>query len=105
MEFASGRRIFALHTQSMEYPCSVDAVSKLQVYMEEEVLLKGATSENGCSSHDRPTLLLQIDQFGICHAPFAPARAYLAENGYSGLPIGVHDRESGKFGKMSVKEL
>jgi hypothetical protein len=33
---------------------------------------------------------LQVDQWGILHAPFAPARAYLVEYGHQDADIIIH---------------
>lgn len=38
----------------------------------------------------RPVLLVQADQFGIAHAPFAPARAFLSENGFEDCLVLLH---------------
>mmetsp|Transcript_11960 Transcript_11960/g.17429 ORF Transcript_11960/g.17429 Transcript_11960/m.17429 type:complete len:99 (+) Transcript_11960:1-297(+) len=40
----------------------------------------------------RPVLIVQADQYGIAHAPFAPARAYLSEHGYTNCYVLVHSR-------------
>ena len=38
-----------------------------------------------------PEVLCLADQFGVCHAPFAPARAYLVEHGFGYVRLLVHD--------------
>jgi len=43
------------------------------------------------SSATRPECLVMLDQWGVAHAPFASARAILAEYGYGDLQILVHD--------------
>lgn len=54
----------------------------------------------------RSVLILQIDQFGICHAPFAHARSYLSEYGYGEACVTyVHDALGQLHGPMSMREL
>ncbi|CAD7924647.1 unnamed protein product [Amoebophrya sp. A25] len=93
--FASGRVVFASQWQSIEYPCSVDAVSRLGVYIEEEY------------PEDLPKFVLQVDQFGICHAPPASARAYFAEKpGLENCRTLVHDpRPPHALRKPRMKDL
>jgi hypothetical protein len=81
VEFSDGSRRFAAHTQAIEYPCSVEAVSKIAAFIE-------VAGENDI----QPLWLVVVDQFGICHAPFAPGRAYLSENNFAKtLRTHVHD--------------
>ena len=48
--------------------------------------------------------LAMADQHGVCHAPFAPARAYLAEHGLGHVPVLLHD-ESGALRTVPAEEL
>jgi hypothetical protein len=74
--FDDGVIVTSRQTSALEYGCTLDAVSQLASYLQE-----GAT----------PVLLVQADQFGIAHAPFAPARAFLTEQGFEHCQIVVHD--------------
>jgi cytidine deaminase len=62
---------------ALEYGCTLDAVSQLAPYLKENA--------------SAPVLLVQTDQFGIAHAPFAPARAFLSENGFETCLVLLHD--------------
>ena len=59
---------------SLEYGCSLDAVTQLALTIERK-----RKRENEHASIVRPKLLVQTDQFGVIHTPFATARAYLSE--------------------------
>lgn len=74
--FDDGTITTSHQSAALEYGCTLDAVSQLAPYLQE-----GPT----------PLLLVQADQYGIAHAPFAPARAFLTENGYGDCQIVVHD--------------
>jgi hypothetical protein len=60
----------------LEYGCTLDAVSQLAPHLQEDAT---------------PLLLVQADQYGIAHAPFAPARAFLSEHGFENCQVVVHD--------------
>lgn len=64
----------------LEYGCSQDAVSQLAPKLAEN-RKKGI----------EPTQIVQLDQFGLAHPPFAPARAFLTERGYGNVCILFHD--------------
>ena len=64
---------------ALEYGCSLDAVSQLVPYIE----------DSDCP----PVLIVQVDQYGVAHSPFAPARAYLSEHGYEDCRIIVHSTD------------
>lgn len=61
---------------ALEYGCTLDAVSQLAPYLQDE-------------THP-PILLVQADQYGIAHAPFAPARSFLSEHGYEECRVLLH---------------
>lgn len=65
---------------ALEYGCTLDAVSQLAPYLQDESYA--------------PVLIVQADQYGIAHSPFAPARAYLSEHGYEDCHVLVHDTSS-----------
>ena len=52
----------------------------------------------------KPKLLLMVDQFGVCHAPFASARSLLTEHGYQDILCVVHD-SSGKLSTHKASSL
>ena len=74
--FDDGVIVTSRQANALEYGCTLDAVSQLA----------GHFQEGG-----NPVLLVQADQFGIAHAPFAPARAFLTEHGFAHCQIVVHD--------------
>jgi hypothetical protein len=63
-------------SSALEYGCTLDAVSQLAPYLQDET----------CA----PVLLVQADQYGIAHAPFAPARSFLSEYGYDECRVLLH---------------
>jgi len=70
--------IFTSHQSSgLEYGCTLDAVSQLVP----RVL------EQACN----PVLIVQADQYGVAHSPFAPARAFFSEHGYDDCHVLVHN--------------
>jgi len=74
VSFADGTVATSRQVSALEYGCSLDAVSQL------------APNFRGKG----PKLLIQVDQYGVAHSPFAPARAFLSENGYNDCKILVH---------------
>merc|ERR1711988_553135 len=76
-----------------EFASSIDPVVKLIPFLEEKVA-EGVT----------PSLVLMSDQFGVLHAPFACARAFLAEHGYEDLKLIVHNRQ-GCLQKTTIAHL
>jgi len=80
--FSDGTISTAHQKKALEYGCSLDAVTQLVPSID-----KKAKQE----SPIYPTLLIQADQFGIVHPPFAVARAFLSEHGYENCGILVHN--------------
>jgi hypothetical protein len=86
-------------SSALEYGCSLDAVSQLVPYVEDK----------DCD----PVLIVQADQYGIAHSPFAPARAYFSEHGYQECNVLVHVTslddvtclDQWKFQKVRIAEL
>ena len=74
--FDDGTICTSHQTSALEYGCTLDAVSQLVSYIQE--------------STAPPTLLVQADQYGIAHAPFAPARSFLTEHGHEQCLILLH---------------
>lgn len=98
--FEDGSIETACQRKTLEYGCSVDAVTQLAFIIERnnKVVIKADTDEEletnrGTSTRTsklnnvRPKLLVQCDQFGIIHAPFATARAYLSEFHYGNCEV------------------
>ena len=88
--FNDGTVILASQKVALEYGCSLDAVGQLASAIDRKanIILKDGHS---C----RPMMLVQCDQFGIAHPPFAQGRAYLSERGYGDCKILVHQLKKG----------
>jgi cytidine deaminase len=78
--FEDGTIVTSHQASALEYGCTLDAVSQLTSHI---------TAESNA-----PVLLVQADQFGIAHAPFAPARSFLSEHGYGDCLVLLHDAAS-----------
>lgn len=78
-KFSDGEVRATWQHKTLEYGSSLDAVSKLIPFVE--------AKQNSV----KPQFLMQVDQFGILHAPFARARAYFFEFGFLDVPVLVHD--------------
>lgn len=75
--FEDGTIASARQSNALEFGCTLDAVSQLATHIQE--------------SSSPPLLIVQADQYGIAHAPFAPARAFLTERGYGDCHVLIHD--------------
>ena len=82
--FEDGSIIGAHQVKATEYGCSLDAVSQLG----RDILQKQRTE------NVTPVRIIQVDQFGIAHAPFAPARAFLVEQGFGPVQVIVCSQET-----------
>jgi hypothetical protein len=96
--FDDGTIVTTRQASALEYGCTLDAVSQLAPHFQDQ---------NGT-----PLLLVQADQYGIAHAPFAPARAFLIEHGFENCQIVVHDAPVSDndddifdFDKWTLKEV
>lgn len=99
--FGTGNKFrFAIDSVVMEYPCSVDAISKLVAFLEEEYPQKSLELEE----RSPPTCLLYVDQFGNCHAPPSSARAWFAEAGLGNVRTLLQDL-SGRVVVRTLKQL
>lgn len=103
--FSDGTISTSHQKQSQEYGCTLDAVTQLAPIMEQKL-------KQTCFNHDtmiKVILLVQSDQYGIAHAPFAPARAYLTEYGYNDTYIVIHDSKGlevkDKFGNRQSTKI
>ena len=93
IQFQNGSISVSWQKAGMEYGTTVDAVT-------------GILNDIGKNDKDnRPILLLMLDQFGLPHAPFAPARAQYYERSYSDIVVGVLDYDSGIFNETTIQEL
>lgn len=63
--------------KALEYGATLDAVSQLIPFIER--------------STSRPVALVQMDSFGVVHAPFASARAFLSEHGFGDCRVLVQE--------------
>lgn len=88
--FSDGEIRTTWQHKTLEYGSSLDPISKLIPFIE-------ATTAT-------PVFMLQVDQFGILHAPAARARAYFFEFEFNGLEIPVHDLD-GKLRRVKVQDL
>jgi len=77
--FDDGTIEVAWQQKASEYAASLDAVSLLAMPLQTKKL-QGI----------RPKLLVQVDQFGVLHAPAAAGRALLAEHGFGHCRVLVH---------------
>jgi hypothetical protein len=82
--FSDGTVAFASQKVALEYGCTLDAVGQLANAIDRKAIY--IEDEEPC----RPIMLVQCDQFGIAHAPFAQGRAFLAERGYGDCKILLH---------------
>ena len=89
--FNDGTIATATQKSALEYGCTLDAVGQLA-----SIIDKKAIQINEDGTPCRPTLLVQCDQFGIAHAPFAPGRSFLMERGYGDCKVLIHQQISKK---------
>ena len=73
---ADGRVVAAAQRKALEYGCSQDAVCQLLALIDD----RGSA----------PAVVAHCDQFALCHAPFAPARALLVEGGFGDAVVLCH---------------
>ena len=90
MQFADGSVSVAWQKAGLEYGTSIDSVTALL----HEVDAKGS-----------PLRLIQVDNYGVLHAPFAPARAQLFERGCQATEVAVYDIDKDKLVVTSIKDL
>jgi hypothetical protein len=66
----------------------------IRVATQERLVEYGGTLDACCrtlnSPASQPTILMQLDQFGVLHSPHAQARAYFHEYGYDDVVVAVH---------------
>ena len=76
---------------AIEYGCTLDAVGQLA-----SIIDKKALQLDEDTPGIRPILLVQCDQFGIAHPPFAQGRAFLTERGYGDCKILLHQQRQSR---------
>jgi len=92
--FEDGRVHCTQELKGIEYGCTVDATSLLipeMVRVREEGLPPAVA-------------ILQVDNYGVAHAPFAAARSLLVEHGFGAVKLYAH-RDDGRWAApMTAKE-
>ena len=76
---------------AIEYGCTLDAVGQLA-----SIIDRKALQLDEHKPPVRPILLVQCDQFGIAHPPFAQGRAFLTERGYGDCKILLHQQRQSR---------
>ncbi|GMF64789.1 unnamed protein product [Phytophthora lilii] len=99
-KFSDGEVRVTWQHKTLEYGSSLDAISKLIPFVEDKQR-PGAKQEPNMV---QPEFLMQVDQFGILHAPFARARAYFFEFGFLDVPVLVHDT-AGELHRVPIGTL
>lgn len=94
VRFANGRVYATAELKGIEYGCTVDAVSLL---MPEIIRTR---DEDGVAA----TCIIQADQFGVAHAPFAAARGLLIEHGLADIKISAHDESGSWAAPITVRQ-
>merc|ERR1712072_1011995 len=78
--FEDGRVHTVAELKGIEYGCTVDAGSLLL-----PELLRSRREGLGL-----PSCVVQVDQFGVAHAPFAGARSLFIEHGFGEVHVSAH---------------
>ncbi|KAL7496859.1 hypothetical protein ACHAWT_005649 [Skeletonema menzelii] len=76
---------------AIEYGCTLDAVGQLA-----SIIDRKALQIDEQTPAVRPVLLVQCDQFGVAHPPFAQGRAFLTERGYGDCKILLHQQRQSR---------
>uniref|UniRef100_A0A7S1F9K1 CMP/dCMP-type deaminase domain-containing protein n=1 Tax=Noctiluca scintillans TaxID=2966 RepID=A0A7S1F9K1_NOCSC len=92
VRFEDGRLHTVAELKGIEYGCTVDAVSLLMPEM------LRCREEGGAS----PVCIVQADQYGVAHAPFAAARSLLAEHGFGDVLVSAHGEDGTWSDALSV---
>ena len=79
------RYLSAAQAKALEYGASIDAVCQILPQLQ---ALPSTNSSNNNNNHDTSVILalIQVDQWGIPHAPYAAARSLLVEHGWGHVP-------------------
>jgi hypothetical protein len=98
--FSNERIINSWQLKALEYGCTVDPIVQLIGRMKQYPLeVKEKSEENVI-----PLMIVMIDQFSVCHAPFAAARTLLVELGFGEVNVLLHNSD-GELVIVKVKDL
>jgi len=101
--------------KGLEYGCTIDAVSQMVSKMVQNRICGDCKLDITCNGQingdssifkmiKNPVMLVNVDQYGVCHSPHAQARALLSEHGFDHLKIMVHN-DNGIIEIVTVKSL
>ncbi|CAK9093466.1 unnamed protein product [Durusdinium trenchii] len=93
--FEDGEVAFAAELKGIEYGCTVDAAS---------LLIPELQRRRGHSDTSRARVLMQVDNFGVAHAPFSGARSLLVEHGFGDVLVTAHGDDGQWLEPIKVKE-
>lgn len=113
--FSDGEIKVTWQHKTLEYGSSLDALSKLIPFIDEKQLGAAAlrfdkasdavvTAAAAAPSTAAPVFVVQVDQFGILHAPFARVRAFFYEYDFQDLVVLVHDA-AGQLQRVAMGSL
>lgn len=94
--FSDGNMHVDHMSKLLEYGWSLDAIVKLIPVLE----AKGREQPDV-----KAELILFVDQFGILHSPFAPARAHLLEGKFSHIQLIFHTGNNGVLHGCTIDQL
>lgn len=80
MLLSNGETVVSWQKKGLEYGTTLDAITQLAHSMESQ------------PASVKVMMLVQVDQYGIAHAPFGGARAFLKEFGHGHVQVIVHNR-------------
>jgi len=100
--YSDGSIDVAHEKKGLEYGCTLDAVEQLAPLVHARCTVPNGELEQLLV---RPILLVQTDQFGIAHAPYARGRAFFAEHGYGDCLVLVHNHNCDRLLAVTVDEL
>lgn len=95
VRFNDGRLHVVSELKGAEYGCTVDAVSLLLPEMIR-------SREEGAAA---ATCIVQADQFGLAHAPFAGARALIIEHGFGDVLVSAHGDDGEWASPISARDV
>lgn len=99
--YSDGTTTSAWQMKGLEYGCTGDAVEALVHNMAHTMTLK---HYNPGGAFLRPVAIVMVDQFGVCHAPFARSRSLLMEHGFGDVLVLIHE-EDGQLHDVAVDDL
>jgi cytidine deaminase len=99
--YSDGTTSSAWQMKGLEYGCTGDPVEAVVHNMAHTMTLK---HYNPSGAFLRPVALVMIDQYGVCHAPFARSRSLLMEHGFGDVLVLCH-QEDGQLHDVAVDEL